>query len=160
MTARLLDFAALLKPRVMLLSVFTAVVGLMIAPTRLDPILGTVQFLRSPAAQEPQAPRYLVRPGIDRIMSRTAMRPIPRGSVSRSQALTFELVLAASSVSVLGFALNATAAALLASAIIVYVVIYTVWLKRRTPQNTRYRWRGRCPSACHRVGSGNRRSWN
>jgi heme o synthase len=135
-TARLLDFAALLKPRVMLLSVFTAVVGLMIAPTRVDPILGTIAILAiAGGAGAAGALNMWYDADIDRIMSRTAMRPIPRGGVSRSQALLFGLVLAASSVSVLGFALNATAAALLATAIIVYVVIYTVWLKRRTPQN-------------------------
>ena len=72
---------------------------------------------------------------IDRIMTRTAVRPIPRGRVSRPQALLFGVILAGSSVSVLGFVVNVTAAALLATAIILYVVIYTVWLKRRTPQN-------------------------
>jgi heme o synthase len=135
-TARLLDFAALLKPRVMLLSVFTAVVGLMIAPTHVDPFLGTTAILAiAGGAGAAGALNMWYDADIDRIMSRTAMRPIPRGRVSRLQALLFGLLLAASSVLVLGFALNVTAAALLATAIILYVVIYTVWLKRRTPQN-------------------------
>jgi len=72
---------------------------------------------------------------IDALMARTAMRPIPRGRVSRAEALTFGLVLAACSVAVLGFAVNIAAAALLAFTIFFYVVVYTMWLKRRTPQN-------------------------
>jgi protoheme IX farnesyltransferase len=135
-TAHLLDFAALLKPRVMLLSVFTAAVGLMIAPTHVDPMLGTTAILAiAGGAGAAGALNMWYDADIDGIMSRTAMRPIPRGRVSRLQALIFGLLLAAGSVSVLGFELNVTAAALLATAIILYVVIYTVWLKRRTPQN-------------------------
>jgi protoheme IX farnesyltransferase len=72
---------------------------------------------------------------IDAVMARTAMRPIPRGAVSRVEALAFGLALAASAVAVLGFALNIKAAALLAFTIFFYVVVYTVWLKRRTRQN-------------------------
>ena len=113
-TARLLDFAALLKPRVMLLAVFTAVVGLMIAPTHVDPILGTTAILAiAGGAGAAGALNMWYDADIDEIMGRTAMRPIPRGRVSRLQALLFGLLLAASSVLVLGFALNVTAAALL-----------------------------------------------
>src|SRR5262247_1937083 len=72
---------------------------------------------------------------IDALMARTAMRPIPRGRVSRAEALAFGLVLAACSVAVLGFAVNVAAAALLAFTIFFYVVVYTMWLKRQTPQN-------------------------
>jgi protoheme IX farnesyltransferase len=72
---------------------------------------------------------------IDAVMRRTTMRPIPRGTISRAEALAFGLVLAGSAVAVLGFALNLKAAALLAFAIFFYVVVYTIWLKRHTRQN-------------------------
>ena len=134
--ARLSDFATLMKPRVMLLAVFTAAVGLMIAPTHLDPLLAATAIVAiAMGAGAAGALNMWYDADIDRIMTRTAVRPIPRGRVSRPQALLFGVILAGSSVSVLGFVVNVTAAALLATAIIVYVVIYTVWLKRRTPQN-------------------------
>jgi protoheme IX farnesyltransferase len=130
------DFATLMKPRVMLLAVFTAAVGLMIAPNHLDPLLGAVAILAiAMGAGAAGALNMWYDADIDRIMPRTAMRPIPRGRVSRLQALLFGLALAGSSVSVLGFLFNVTAAALLAAAIVLYVALYTVWLKRRTPQN-------------------------
>ena len=72
---------------------------------------------------------------IDAVMTRTARRPIPRGKISRAEALVFGLVLAGGAVAILGLALNVEAAALLAFAIFFYVVVYTIWLKRRTPQN-------------------------
>jgi protoheme IX farnesyltransferase len=72
---------------------------------------------------------------IDAVMTRTAMRPIPRGRVSRAEALAFGLMLSAGSIAVLGFAVNIAAAALLAFTIFFYVVVYTMWLKRQTPQN-------------------------
>jgi protoheme IX farnesyltransferase len=72
---------------------------------------------------------------IDAVMARTAMRPIPRGRVSRAEALAFGLMLAVGSIAVLGFAVNIAAAALLAFTIFFYVVVYTMWLKRQTPQN-------------------------
>jgi heme o synthase len=134
--SRIRDFAALMKPRVMLLSVFTALVGLIIAPTHLDPILATTAIVAiAGGAGAAGALNMWYDADIDRVMTRTAMRPIPRGRVSRLEALLFGLVLAAISVLVLGFWLNITAAALLAGAIIFYVGVYTVWLKRRTPQN-------------------------
>jgi protoheme IX farnesyltransferase len=130
------DFATLMKPRVMLLAVFTAAVGLMIAPSHLDPLLGAVAILAiAMGAGAAGALNMWYDADIDRIMPRTAMRPIPRGRVSRLQALLFGLVLAGSSVSILGLLLNVTAAALLAIAIVLYIAVYTVWLKRRTPQN-------------------------
>jgi heme o synthase len=134
--SRTRDFAALIKPRVMLLSVFTAFVGLNIAPTHVDPILATIAIVAIAAgAGAAGALNMWYDADIDRIMTRTAMRPIPRGRVSRLQALLFGLSLAVSSVAVLGLLLNITAAALLTGAIIFYVAVYTVWLKRRTPQN-------------------------
>jgi heme o synthase len=134
--SRIRDFAALMKPRVMLLSVFTALVGLIIAPTHLDPILATTAIVAiAGGAGAAGALNMWYDADIDRVMTRTAMRPIPRGRVSRLEALLFGLVLAAISVSVLGFWLNITASALLAGAIIFYVGVYTAWLKRRTPQN-------------------------
>jgi heme o synthase len=133
---RVVHFAALMKPRVMLLSVFTAAVGLMIAPTHVDPILGTIAILAiAGGAGAAGALNMWYDADIDSVMTRTAMRPIPRGKVSRLEALFFGVILATISVAVLGLVLNVTAAALLATAILFYVVVYTVWLKRRTPQN-------------------------
>ena len=125
-----------MKPRVMSLVVFTALVGLLVAPGRLDPLIGFVALLCITAgAGAAGALNMWYDADIDVLMARTAMRPIPRGRVSRAEALTFGLVLAACSVAVLGFAVNIAAAALLAFTIFFYVVVYTMWLKRRTPQN-------------------------
>jgi protoheme IX farnesyltransferase len=133
---RVVHFAALMKPRVMLLSVFTAAVGLMIAPPHGDPILGTIAIIAiAGGAGAAGALNMWYDADIDSVMTRTAMRPIPRGKVSRLEALFFGVILATISVAVLGFVLNVTAAALLATAIFFYVVVYTAWLKRRTPQN-------------------------
>ena len=129
------DLVALMKPRVMSLVVFTALVGLL-APGHLDPLIGFVALLCITAgAGAAGALNMWYDADIDALMARTAMRPIPRGRVSRAEALTFGLVLAACSVAVLGFAVNIAAAALLAFTIFFYVVVYTMWLKRRTPQN-------------------------
>jgi protoheme IX farnesyltransferase len=136
LTARLPDFLALMKPRVMLLAVFTAVVGLMIAPGRLDPLFGSVAILAIAAgAGAAGVLNMWYDADIDAVMTRTATRPIPRGTVSRVEALFFGLVLAGGAVAVLGLALNVMAAALLAFAIFFYIVVYTLWLKRRTRQN-------------------------
>jgi protoheme IX farnesyltransferase len=136
LTTRLFDFVALMKPRVMTLAVFTALVGLMVAPAHLDPLLGLVAILAIAAgAGAAGALNMWYDADIDRMMKRTAMRPIPRGKVSRAQALIFGLVLAGGAVAVLGLALNVKAAALLAFAIFFYAVVYTVWLKQATPQN-------------------------
>ncbi len=135
-TTRLPDFFALMKPRVMLLAVFTALVGLMIAPVHLDPLLGSVAILAIAAgAGAAGVLNMWYEADIDVIMARTARRPIPRGTISHREALAFGLVLACSAVAVLGIAANVTAAALLAFAIFFYVIVYTVWLKRHTPQN-------------------------
>jgi protoheme IX farnesyltransferase len=136
LTARLPDFVSLMKPRVMSLAVFTALVGLMIAPGHLDPLLGSIAVLAIAAgAGAAGALNMWYDADIDAVMARTARRPIPRGKISRSEALAFGLVLGCSAVAVLALALNVKAAALLAFTIFFYVVVYTVWLKRLTPQN-------------------------
>src|SRR5712675_451267 len=133
---RLPDFLTLMKPRVMLLAVFTALVGLMIAPGDRDPLLGSIALLAIAAgAGAAGVLNMWYDADIDAVMARTAMRPIPRGRVLRVEALVFGLVLTGSAVAVLALAVNPKAAALLAFAIFFYVVVYTVWLKRHTPQN-------------------------
>jgi hypothetical protein len=96
---------------------------------------------------------------IDAVMARTAMRPIPRGSVTRPEALAFGLVLAGGGIAVLGIAANVKAAGLLAFAILFYVVVYTIWLKRRMRQNIVIGGRGRRAAASNWLGSGNGRDW-
>jgi protoheme IX farnesyltransferase len=136
LATRVPHFVTLMKPRVMVLAVFTAFVGLMIAPSRLDPLLGFIAILAiATGAGAAGVLNMWYDADIDAVMTRTAGRPIPRGAVTRLEALAFGLVLAGISVSVLALALNLTAAALLAFAIFFYVVVYTVWLKRSTPQN-------------------------
>ncbi|KUM27363.1 protoheme IX farnesyltransferase [Mesorhizobium loti] len=136
LAARLRAFVALMKPRVMSLAVFTALVGLLIAPVRPDPFLGLIAILAiAVGGGSAGVLNMWYEADIDALMSRTAGRPIPRGSVSRSEALAFGLILASSAIALLGLALNLLAAALLAFTIFFYVVIYTMWLKRRTPQN-------------------------
>jgi heme o synthase len=130
------DYVALTKPRVMSLVVFTALVGLMVAPGRIDPFAGVVALLCIAAgAGAAGALNMWYDADIDALMARTAMRPIPGGRVSRSEALVFGLTLGTCAVLGLGTFLNMVAAALLAFTIFFYVVVYTMWLKRRTPQN-------------------------
>jgi protoheme IX farnesyltransferase len=130
------DYIALMKPRVMSLVVFTALVGLLVAPGHLDPVLGCVGLaciaFGSGAAG---VLNMWYDADIDAVMSRTAMRPIPRGRVSRPEALTFGLLLGTVAVVVLGLVLNLAAAALLGFTIFFYAVVCTMWLKRCTPQN-------------------------
>ena len=136
LSARLGDFVALMKPRVMSLAVFTALVGLIIAPTRLDPLFGSLAILAIAAgAGAAGVLNMWYDADIDGVMARTAERPIPRGHVARGEALAFGLVLAVGAIALLAVATNVTSAALLAFAIFFYVVVYTMWLKRRTPQN-------------------------
>jgi protoheme IX farnesyltransferase len=133
---RVFGFVALTKPRVMMLAVFTALVGLSIAPVRLDPLTTLAAVLAIAAgAGAAGALNMWYDADIDAIMSRTAMRPIPRGKISRPEALVFGLVLAGFAVVVLALATNLTAAALLVSTILFYIVVYTAWLKRTTRQN-------------------------
>jgi protoheme IX farnesyltransferase len=134
--ARLPDFLALMKPRVMALAVFTALVGMMIAPAHLDPLLGLFAILTIAAgAGAAGVLNMWYDADIDAVMSRTAMRPIPRGQITRAEALVFGLALAGGAVAALGLALNVTAAGLLAFTIFFYAVVYTMWLKRATSQN-------------------------
>jgi protoheme IX farnesyltransferase len=130
------DFVALLKPRVMSLVVFSAVVGLVAAPGSIHPWLGFVAILCiALGAGASGALNMWYDADIDALMKRTASRPVPRGVVSPQEALGFGLTLAIASVMMLGLFVNVLAAALLAFTIFFYVVIYTMWLKRWTPQN-------------------------
>src|SRR5258705_1125148 len=130
------DFVALTKPRVMMLAVFTALVGLSCAPVRLDPLTTLAAVLAIAAgAGAAGVLNMWYDADIDAVMTRTAMRPIPWGKISRFEALVFGLVLGGFAVAVLALATNLTAAALLACTILFYIVVYTAWLKRATRQN-------------------------
>jgi protoheme IX farnesyltransferase len=134
--ARVADYFELLKPRVMSLVVFTALVGMLLAPGGINPVVGLVAILCiAVGAGASGALNMWYDADIDRLMSRTRNRPIPAGRVPRDHALTFGVVLAVFSVALLGLAANWVAAALLAFTIFFYAVIYTMWLKRATPQN-------------------------
>jgi protoheme IX farnesyltransferase len=136
LAARLPYFVTLMKPRVMALAVFTAFVGVMVAPNRVDPLVGFVAILAIAAgAGAAGVLNMWYDADIDAVMTRTAGRPIPRGKVSSAEALAFGLALASSAVAVLALAINFKAAGLLAFAIFFYVAVYTMWLKRSTPQN-------------------------
>src|SRR5580693_7488908 len=133
---RLPEFVALTKPRVMMLAVFTALVGLISAPVRLELFVAFTTVLAiATGAGSAGVLNMWYDADIDAVMTRTAMRPIPRGKVSRSEALVFGLVLGGFAVLILALATNLTAAALLACTILFYIVVYTAWLKRATRQN-------------------------
>ena len=130
------DFIALMKPRVMALVVFTAVVGMVLAPQGQHPALAVIALICiAVGAGASGALNMWYDADIDAQMQRTAARPIPRGRVTPDEALTFGAVLAVGSVFVLGVLVNWTAGALLALTIAFYLFVYTMWLKRRTPQN-------------------------
>src|SRR6202035_5455341 len=130
------DYFALLKPRVMSLVVFTALVGLMVAPGHLHPVVGFVSLLCiAIGAGAAGALNMWYDADIDAVMARTAERPIPAGRVTRGEAAGFGMTLGGGAVAVLGLAANWLAAGLLAFTIFFYVAIYTMWLKRSTPQN-------------------------
>jgi protoheme IX farnesyltransferase len=130
------DYIALLKPRVMSLVIFTALVGLAIAPGHFHPVLAFTSLLCiSVGAGASGALNMALEGDIDALMSRTANRPIPRGRITRAEAMTFGMTLAFFSVLTLGILVNWYAGALLAFTIFFYVVIYTMGLKRRTAQN-------------------------
>jgi protoheme IX farnesyltransferase len=130
------DYFALMKPRVMSLVVFTALVGLMIAPGHLHPVLGFAALLCiAVGAGAAGALNMWFDADVDAMMSRTRSRPIPAGRVLPQEALGFGMTLAVGSVAVLGLVANWLAAGLLAFTIFFYVAIYTAWLKRSTPQN-------------------------
>ncbi|UQR63177.1 heme o synthase [Bradyrhizobium sp. C-145] len=130
------DLVALTKPRVMMLAVFTALVGMSIAPVRLDPLTTCAAGLAIAAgAGAAGVLNMWYDADIDAVMTRTAMRPIPGGRISRFAALVFGLFLGGFAVVVLALVTNLTAAALLACTILFYIGVYTAWLKRATPQN-------------------------
>ncbi len=130
------DFIALLKPRVMSLVVLTALAGLVAAPTHMHPFLGFVSLLAiAVGAGASGALNMWYDADIDAIMTRTRTRPIPGGRVTRAEALAFGLLLSGLSVFTLGLVSNWLAASLLAFTIFFYVVVYSMWLKRSTPQN-------------------------
>jgi protoheme IX farnesyltransferase len=130
------DFFALLKPRVMSLVVFTAFVGLVAAPVAINPLLAVIAILAiAIGAGASGALNMWYDADIDAVMTRTASRPVPSGRVSPGEALSFGLVLSALSVMTLGVLVNWLSASLLAFTIFFYAVVYTMWLKRWTPQN-------------------------
>jgi len=130
------DYFALLKPRVMSLVIFTALVGMMVAPGTIHPWLGAVALLAiAVGAGASGALNMWYDADVDAIMKRTAARPVPRGAILPGEALGFGMTLAVGAVLVLGLFVNVVAAALLAFTIFFYVVVYTMLLKRWTPQN-------------------------
>jgi protoheme IX farnesyltransferase len=130
------DFLALTKPRVMTLVVFTALCGLLAAPAPIHPVLGFTAILCiALGAGAAAALNMWYEADLDAKMKRTAGRPIPAGRMDRQSALHFGVGLAFFSVILMELATNRAAAAILAVSILFYVLVYTVWLKRRTPQN-------------------------
>ena len=135
-TAEVGDYVALMKPRVMSLVVFTAFVGLMVAPAPMHPVMAfTALLCIAVGAGAAGALNMWYDADIDAKMTRTSARPIPAGRLLPGEALAFGLTLATFSVVVLGLLVSLVAAALLAFTIFFYVVVYTMWLKRSTPQN-------------------------
>lgn len=130
------DYIALLKPRVMSLVVFTGLVGIVVAPVPINPVLAFVAVLCIALASGASgAINMWYERDVDALMMRTRNRPLPRGRIAPEHALEFGVVMLCVSVLLMGVALNWFAAALLASAAAFYVFIYTIWLKRSTPQN-------------------------
>ena len=130
------DYIALMKPRVMSLVVFTALVGLMVAPGHFHPVLGFAALLCiTIGAGAAGTLNMWYDADVDAVMRRTSRRPIPAGRVLPQEALAFGVTLAIGSVAVLGLVANWLAASLLAFTIFFYVVVYTMCLKRATPQN-------------------------
>jgi heme o synthase len=134
--ARVADFVELLKPRVMSLVVFSGFAGLMLAPGQLHPVLAAVAILCiAVGAGASGAINMWYDRDIDAVMQRTRNRPIPAGRVDPQEAASFGVVLAIGAVALMALAVNWLAAGLLAFTIAFYVFVYTMWLKRRTPQN-------------------------
>jgi len=130
------DFFALLKPRVMFLVVFTALLGMVVSHPDVNPILAFVSLLMIAVGGGASGCLNMWWDAdIDALMTRTRKRPIPAGKIQPGEALAFGLTLTAGSVLILGLASNWLAAGLLAFTIFFYVVIYSMWLKRSTPQN-------------------------
>ena len=130
------DFLALTKPRVLTLVVFTGLCGLLAAPIMPDLVIGFTAILCiALGAGAAGTLNQWYEADLDAMMRRTAQRPLPAGRMDRQSALHFGVGLGAFSVILMGLAVNYTAAAILVVSILFYVLIYTVWLKRRTPQN-------------------------
>ena len=130
------DYIALLKPRVMSLVIFTALVGIVRAPGEVHPVIAfTALLCIAIGAGASGALNMWWDADIDAVMSRTKRRPIPAGHVTPGEALAFGMTLSVGSVLVLGLLVNELSAALLAFTIFFYAVVYTMWLKRSTPQN-------------------------
>jgi protoheme IX farnesyltransferase len=130
------DYVEILKPRVMSLVVFTGFVGLAVSPAHLHPVLAAVAVLCiAVGAGAAGAINMWYDRDIDAMMRRTAGRPLPSGRMMPGEALGFGVVLGVGAVLVMGIAINWVAAELLALTVGFYVLVYTVWLKRRTPQN-------------------------
>ncbi|HEY1432946.1 MAG TPA: heme o synthase [Stellaceae bacterium] len=130
------DYIEILKPRVMSLVVFTGVVGLVLAPGHLHPLLAAVAILCiAVGAGAAGAINMWYDRDIDAVMRRTSRRPLPAGRMMPGEALGFGIALGIGAVLMMGLAINAVAAELLALTILFYAFVYTIWLKRRTPQN-------------------------
>ncbi|ACB22058.1 protoheme IX farnesyltransferase [Methylobacterium radiotolerans] len=130
------DYFALLKPRVMVLVIFTALVGMVVSQGHVQPAIGAISLLAiAVGAGASGCLNMWWDADIDAVMSRTATRPIPSGRITSEEALGFGLFLSVASVVVLGLAANLLAAALLAFTIVFYAVVYSMWLKRATAQN-------------------------
>ena len=133
---RLQDYVLILKPRVMSLVIFTAFTGLLLAPGTLDPKTALISIICiALGAGASGAINMWYDEDIDQVMKRTMGRPIPAGRMLPKDALLFGLVLATGSVAIMAWFVNLMAAVLLAVTIHYYIFIYTIWLKRRTPQN-------------------------
>ena len=130
------DFLALTKPRVMTLVVFTGLCGMLAAPVAIHPVMGFTAILCiALGAGASGALNMWYEADLDAKMKRTAGRPLPAGRMEPQEALHFGVGLAVFSVLLMGLAVNVLSAAILAASILFYVIVYTVWLKRRTPQN-------------------------
>ncbi|MEL6063072.1 MULTISPECIES: heme o synthase [unclassified Methylobacterium] len=130
------DYFALLKPRVMVLVIFTALVGMVVSQGHVQPAIGAISLLAiAVGAGASGCLNMWWDADIDAVMTRTATRPIPSGRITSEEALGFGLFLSVASVLVLGLAANLLAAALLAFTIVFYAVVYSMWLKRATAQN-------------------------
>lgn len=130
------DYYQLMKPRVMYLVIFTAIIGMLMAPGSINPLIGFIAILCiSIGAGASGALNMWYDADIDRVMARTAKRPIPAGHIEPNQALVFGVTLSIFSVMILGVMVNWLASFLLAFTIFFYAVVYTMWLKRSTPQN-------------------------
>ena len=135
-TTGVADYVEILKPRVMSLVVFTGLVGLVLAPGHLHPLLALVAVLCiAIGAGAAGAINMWYDRDIDAVMRRTASRPLPAGRMMPGEALGFGVVLGIGAVITMGLVVNVVAAELLALTIAFYVFVYTIWLKRRTPQN-------------------------